>query len=380
VAIVAVVGTGAIVAGHVLLRATWWRYEWEWAWFQYHFGTILLAPFTAGVACWWGARWTRARTMIGTSPRAARAVAGIVAWVWVPTVGAYVAGLVAVSITVATTTRQVPPLRMVLSLPPALALLAAAAAVGMATGYRWASRALAPLVGVATFLVLLAGYMAGPVHTVKVGGATASLLGLAPRPEVQAGQVLLFSGVAAVAVVWVARIGPHRGLPTMVRVGGALALLASGVGVLHLAGNQEFDKVSVPMVCEGSGPEICVDAGYRSTIPQLRANFSPSFRSLEAASLPAPDALVQLPMEDKPEATVFDPVTMLRYPYGGDGYLASGYIPDDCDIFANDRAGDGFEGISLYLQRTYRQTEVTVTPEERFLLHLAYEHLVECRP
>jgi hypothetical protein len=192
--------------------------------------------------------------------------------------------------------------------------------------------------------------------------------------------MVLFSGLAFVAIASVARAGPRRGVPTAFRVGLPLGLVLAGAWGLRAAGNQEFDRVSVPMVCEGSGPEICVDAGYRSTIPQLRASFVPSFRSLEAASLPVPDALVQLPMDGKPEATVFDPVTMLRYPDFGDGALISGYIPDDCDIFANDRAGDGFDGLSLYLQRTYRQTEVTVSPEERFLLHLGYRDLVECRP
>jgi hypothetical protein len=380
VVVVALVGTAAILSAHVLLRPTWWRYEWQWSWFQFHFSTILLTPFTAGLACWWGTRWARARTLVGSSPRANVALVRVVAAVWVPTVVAYLVGLALVSTFVAITTGVAPRPRILLSLLPPLALLGTASAIGVAIGYRWASRALAPLVGVAGFVVLMFGYTVGPARFVKVGGATASLLGLAPRPEVQVGQTALFSGIALVAIVLVARSGPRRGMPTAIRVGLPLGLVIAGAWGLRAAGNEEFDKVSVPMVCEGSRPEICVDAGYRSTIPQLRANFVPSFRSLEAASLPVPDALVQLPMDGKPDATVFDPVTMLRYPDFGDGALISGYIPDDCDILVNDRAGVGFDGLSLYLQRTYHQTEVSVTPEERDLLHRAYHGLVECRP
>ena len=41
---------GAILAAHVLLRPTWWRYEWFWAWYQYQFSTILVGPVVAGIA------------------------------------------------------------------------------------------------------------------------------------------------------------------------------------------------------------------------------------------------------------------------------------------------------------------------------------------
>jgi hypothetical protein len=379
-AVVAFVASIGLIAAHVGLRSRWWRYEWGWAWYQFHFATIILAPVTAGIACAWGARWGKYRTSLGTAPRAVPALVGLALVPWGAVVAAYAVGLVAVSLTVASSSRTGVELRVLLTLAPPMALLFACCALGLAVGVRGANRVLAPLVAVATFVVLLVGYTAGPARFVKVGGATATLVGLAPRPVVQIGQVLLYLGVGVAALVAVAALGPRVGT-RLVRTGVILlVMVGSGSGLLIAAGDREFDHHRVELVCEGQEPRICVAPGYRVLAGELRSALAPHYRALEAASLPAPRNLVQLPVASLPDGVLIDPVSVLRSPEFSDGYLLSGFIPEGCRrIDSAHRAGQGFAALADFLQRAYPQPEVVVTDGERVALRAAYDDLVGCR-
>ena len=171
-----------------------------------------------------------------------------------------------------------------------VALCAAWTALGLAIGYRWSSPLVAPVVAVAAFAFTLLAHTTQP-YLVKVGGATASLLFLRPRPFIQVAQLVFFGGIVISAL---------RGVRTDVRacasrpsviVGPVLA--AAGFIVLTTVPGLEFLSRPQPMVCDGEEPEICVAQPYRDRISWPRPYLVPYLAALRDLDIGPPSRFTQ---------------------------------------------------------------------------------------
>jgi hypothetical protein len=191
-----------IVLLHIFARERPWTHEWFWAAYQLNFVTVMLAPVVAGVAAWEGVRFARGRTLLETSNRVLAGLLGIWAALLVWVFLAYAIGLALVVVMVKLAgTPGLPELDALVAVIPALALLAAAGAIGLAIGWMVKNPLAAPACAVGCFLLILLLYLRGPGQLVIVGGATDSLLALRPRPELQAAQVLCYLACSFAALV-----------------------------------------------------------------------------------------------------------------------------------------------------------------------------------
>ena len=205
-------------------------------------------------------------------------------WLLIP----YLAGLGLISIMVkAAETPGGPGIIEISTVGPALALLAMWAVIGAAAGYRSRSPLAAPLAAIVSFAVILALYMID-YTLVRVGGATGSLLGLAPRPEIQLGQCALYSTTAVWGVSWATpTTGRVRRDPArLVALASGTLAMVTGITLLF-AGGPEFRRRSVSMRCSGQ-PPICLARGYDRHPEKVRAAFAPLFAGLGEIDAPLP--------------------------------------------------------------------------------------------
>lgn len=364
---------------HVVLRSTWWRYEWTWAWYQFHFGTLLLGPVVSGIAYLAGASWHPARPLLATGSRFGAVASIVAAGIAAPVLVAYLLVLAGVSAVVGATTGIAPGSTTVATLGPPLALLALCVALGVAVGFVLGRRTLAPLWAIGVFVLLMATYMVVPDKFAKVGGATASLLGLRPRPSIQLGQVLELAGLAVLVLALVA--GPRRSSRVrVVAAGGALVALV-GVGVLIRAPQNEFERVGFTVACRGSAPEICLAEGWQAADGELRALLGRYDRSLAAAGLPRVGPYTQqVPLP--PGAVFLDPTFVLRYSPDGpsDGLIINELIPLECNDGWDGEVSDAVGAIERYLVAAWEADgRLTVPPEERARLADALDVIRSCR-
>ncbi len=352
---------GAILAAHVLLRPTWWRYEWFWAWYQYQFSTILVGPVVAGIASVWGASWSKARGSIEPSGRVGPTLVAALVALAVPITLVYLLGLAGVSVVVARTTGSAPDAATLGTVFPALALLLACAAVGLGAGYRSGVRSLAPVWTLGVFALLMATYTAFPDRFGKVGGATASLVGLRTRPVVELGQVFEFTGIAIVAIA-LAGLG-RRSRGGLAGLAAGVVVAGLGIAVLVPAGSNEFEARPVHLACRGSGPTICLADGWTAAEPELRAILGRYDRALVAAGLPRFRTYTQAYPAPRGQVP-FDPVFVLRYgPEGpADGLVINQWLPDDC-LRWTDVMSASVETLEGYLQRAWAADGRLAVPE-----------------
>lgn len=333
---------------HVVLRSTWWRYEWTWAWYQFHFGTLLIGPVVSGVAFAWGATWHPTRPLVAAANRFGATTAVVAASIVLPVVAAYLAVLAGVSAVVFATTGLVPDGITVATLGPPLGLLVLCIALGCAAGSVIGRPTLAPLWAIGVFVLLMTTYMVIPDRFAKVGGATASLLGLRPRASIQVGQVLEFVGLAAV-VLALASLPRRSGRACAVAAGGIVVALL-GVGVLAVAPTNEFERVGFAVTCRGSAPQLCLADGWAAADGDLRAPLARYDRSLAAAGLPRIGPYTQqVPVP--PGAVFLDPAFVLRYSGDGpaDGLIINELIPLECNDEWDGEVTDAVGLIEAYL-------------------------------
>ncbi|GIU98724.1 MAG: hypothetical protein KatS3mg014_0340 [Actinomycetota bacterium] len=362
-----------LVALHIFGRGRIWVYEWLWAFYQYQFVTVLLGPVVAGGSAWEGRRVARAREVAESAGMAVRTVlaawAGVCGWV----LAAYGAGLVIVVLLVwLAGTPGWPDAASISTVGPAVAVLAGAAAVGIGLGYALRSPLVPAVVTVGWFLAVLYFYIAGPSRFVDVGGASGSLLGLAPRPELQAAQIALYASLAAasfLALVW------GRGLHGMRRAGAvaaAVVLVAPAAWVLEGLGPDHFRTTDERLVCVGTRPEVCVGPGYASFAEQARAMLIPYLAELEAAGVDVPQRFEQTAGRGEAAAPLGGLMfALVRY---GPAQAARSapfeiidrYVPPDCDIF-REPASTAWDGVTDWLIARVDPQRAFVPPSPRIL-------------
>lgn len=354
-------GLGALLAGlvlvelHIFGRGRIWAHEWLWAFYQYHFVTVLLGPPSAGVAAWEGQRVARSGEVTAASGATLRAAvlawASVYAWVLI----AYAVGLA----TVVTLVRMAgtpgwPDRVSVSTVGPAVALLAAETAIGFMVGRLVRSPLVPPVVAVGCFLVVLFFYISGPARLVDVGGASGSLLGLAPRSELQAAQILLYLSLTLAAflgLLWAQRA------PGVMRAGATIVALAV-VGVtgrnVVAQGPDSFREADVPLVCVGTRPEVCVGPGYRRLAPAVRDILLPYVEELEAAGAPVPERFAQGALRGEGSAPIGTLVFhLIRYGQAqaestGPFEIVNWYAGDSCDL-VREPASTAFDGVAFWL-------------------------------
>ncbi|MBX3313206.1 MAG: hypothetical protein KF906_02710 [Actinobacteria bacterium] len=364
---------------HVVLRATWWRYEWHWAWYQYHFGTILLGPVVAGIAYDWGAVLHRSRPVLEAAGRVWAALSAAGAALILAVLTAYLLVLGGVSVVVGRTTGLGPDAATFATLAPPVALLIACIAVGSAVGFRVGSRGLAPVWAIITFAFLMAGYMVFPARFTKVGGATASLVGIRTRPQVQVGQVALFLGVTLFVVGLASLPRRSNGAQSMAAIGLALGL--GGFGFLLAQPKNEFRPRDFALTCVGEAPRICLEPGWVAAEPDIREPLARYDRSLAAAGLPRVEIYAQR-WPSRGNERWLDAVSVLRYSKDGpeDGLVVNQYLPDECWKAWDDGVSAAVTTLESYLARAWEADgRLKVSDAERASLQQAVRTIQACR-
>ncbi|HET9771293.1 MAG TPA: hypothetical protein VFS16_10420 [Acidimicrobiia bacterium] len=345
----ALLAATAVIAANTMLRKRQWVHEWLGAYFNFHFVLIFLGPLAAGLGAWEGARLARSRDLLQSSGQARRALIGAAGAVFAWILGAYGAGLVGVTIMVKVAgTPGWPGLVDVATLVPAIAFLAMWVVVGTAAGYRFGSPLVAPLATVASFTVILVLYIVD-YDLVRVGGASASLLGLAPYPIRQAAQTVLYLAAGAWSVLWATRPARSRsvdGSRISSAVAGGLALvLAAG---LFLNNAPDFDQRPIKLECTGS-PPICLAGGYAQYSERVRAALSPLLAGLKEIGAPLPRAFRQELSEEDLVGTIPDELALGDQPSAVSAVI-SAYSPlYACDVYRHPGLSEQWDGLYEWL-------------------------------
>jgi hypothetical protein len=339
-----------VLVANAALRDRTWSHEWLWSLYELHFATIFLAPIVAGLAAWEGARLSRIGSLVGSSGGSVRAVgarwAALVAWV----AAVYVAGVLGLVLWVQ---REGlggwPSVRDLSTIVPALVFLGGWAGAGMAFGVRAASALAAPLAAVATFAALLIGYST-VTPLVRVGGATASLVGVQPNPAVQLAQVVAYALLAGVGLALAADRLCGRGArsPASAVLGGALLAV---VGVTWASGATELTDAPAHVRCEGSAPEVCLAPGYEPSRRALVRDLAPLFESTRSRGLLSPERLTQDPGDPSPLTAVLplDVVLGSREPAALAALMADAYVPSDCDVLSTEVVFRAWYGLDWWM-------------------------------
>jgi len=315
---------------HVLLRPRGWVYEWRWATYQYQFSTVLLAPLVAGIAAVIGRRWSSARVQLASSPRGGLGLVLGAVPVTLVVLGAYVAGFVVVVVLAkGAGTPGMPSAGELALFGPAMAQLIVAVAGGYVVGWWTRSLLAAPLVAVVVFAGLLGGWVGGEVALVKVGGASASLVGLQQAGSVIQNQVVFF-GFATVAIGGVA-VARLRRSGWAVPAGAAVIALVGLVPLLNWTG-EPLVAVDEPMVCSGESPRICVAEPYERFVPDLRSRLDPMVERLQVQGVAVPVEVRQafyLGM-DPGVGAVAQEALVSEDPQAAEFALVSAWLHDEC--------------------------------------------------
>jgi hypothetical protein len=340
-----------IVLLHIFARERPWTHEWFWAAYQLNFVTVMLAPVVAGVAAWEGVRFARGRTLLETSNRVLAGLLGIWAALLVWVFLAYAIGLALVVVMVKLAgTPGLPELDALVAVIPALALLAAAGAIGLAIGWMVKNPLAAPACAVGCFLLILLLYLRGPGQLVIVGGATDSLLALRPRPELQAAQVLCYLACSFAALVLAAHTvgGSRRHHPGVLPALGSLAVLS--VVLVVAQGGTILQPHTPRLRCYGANPEVCAGLGYVPRLSAARAALLPYLNVLETAGVPVPRRFSQGQEPGNPEVGPLS-LRLLQGRRDEAGLLVmAAYFQKRCDLKANPGVIEAHQYASFWLE------------------------------
>lgn len=331
----AILAATAVIIANVMLRDREWVHLWDWAWFNYHFVTIFLGPLAAGLGAWEGARLARAHDFLDSAGAARRALVSaggaVFAWLLLP----YLAGLAWVSVMVMRTDAPGGPGIIEFStLGPALAFLAAWVMVGAAAGYRLRSPLSAPLAAVVSFAVILTLYIVNYM-LVRVGGATGSTLGLAPRPEIQLGQLMLYVNTAVWALTSATRPAkaPLRDPGRLLPLSAGTLVIAVGLAIFFDSG-PDFRDRPVALRCFGQEPQICLVPGYDGHPERVRAAFEPLLAGLREIGAPLPTTMrMGDPSEEDLVGLISEEVALGEKGSRVTSNLISAYKRFSCDYF-----------------------------------------------
>jgi hypothetical protein len=292
------VGVAAVAVAHTMLRDARWAYEWRWASFQYHLATLLVAPVAAIAAGWEGVTLRRAGEPIVAAGRTlafgARAILRVLGWV----VGGYLLGAVPVVVVVWRARGiEAAPADALVMFVPALAQLAAVVAVSYVLGWLIGHPLVVPALGAGWFAGLIAAHLLLPDELVRVGGATASLVGLQVPGRTQLLQVsgALAVGAGGLVLLWVVDqrgTEPARRLAVPLVVG---VLALAGLSTLHRPSEAHFEPVGVEEVCHGRAPALCVAPEYVPVVPRLARVLAPALAEVADLGATVPRAMHQDP-------------------------------------------------------------------------------------
>jgi len=325
-----------------------------WGIYNYHISTVLLVPMVAGLASWEGARLARAATLLGVSGRPARALSGAWAALMVWTSLAYLAGLVGVvALVKAAGTPGSPGVHEVVTVFPALGLLGAWAALGLAAAWLSRSRFMAPIGAAAAFAVTVYLWAAPPGLFVVVGGATASLIGLVPNEALVLAQSLFFAALVVAALYVCANRPewPRRSARGSVWVVAAVAATAPWV----VAAGDALRAEPVQVECVGSGPEVCLTAGYADRLDSVRSTVLPYVTVLTDMGLPTPERLTQDPYDTREGSAVVGRDVIMGDASSVTSTILAWYMPEGCDLFRDPAVFEAFGGFYWWLDNSFRQ-------------------------
>jgi hypothetical protein len=182
---------------------------------------------------------------------------------------------------------------------------------------------------------------------VRVGGATGSLLGLAPRRGLQVGQTALYLAAA----VWAVTLSSHRrGLVDPARwsslVAGGVALVLSAV--LFLNQGDDFTRRPVALHCEGS-PPVCLAPGYDRDQEAVIQTLAPYLQALDAVRAPLPKRFVQDPLNEEGLVGVISNEFALGDASEARYALIGAYLPYECDFVQNPALRQAWMGVIEWL-------------------------------
>jgi len=213
---------------------------------------------------------------------------------------------------------------------PALAVIWLATAVGFAAGWVARKPLVAPVVALTLFGVLFAGYTVLPEQWFRIGGATSSLLALAPRTGLQLLQVLFYVAMGAaslqIAVHYTSRHQEARWI--------TVTLAAGCAGLLLAIGGMRFVETPPKLRCAGSAPRICLGNGYDHLRAGTRQTLGGPFRKLAAAGFSPPATVTQDVLDVQPNVVRIG--TEVPTLDDARNLLVFAIIPEDCDVFRDE--------------------------------------------
>jgi hypothetical protein len=149
-------------------------------------------------------------------------------------------------------------------------------------------------VAAAWFAGLIAANVLLPEQAVRVGGATASLLGLHVPPATQVLQVAVAALLigAAAGGSWAASVPGIEASPRAVAIAGPMVALIVLVGS-QSDGRPLFERRPVETTCLGADPTWCVATSYVPAVEILQARTGAVLREIDAIGAPRPQRIVQ---------------------------------------------------------------------------------------
>lgn len=349
------VATVVVLVIHVGLRAFTWTHEWLLTTWQYSFATIMLGPLFLGFNAW--SSTDLARTYGAPTQAAGRTYATVarstLTTTW-PALTLYLTGWVGALVTTAVAhSPGSVTLSDLLPIIPAALNLIALAGLGAFLGWRLPHVITAPLSAAAVFGLGIVIYGTPLSFLSDTGGASGSLVGLAPNLARLAFQAAVFALVAALAPLWASRDAYRApGARTATYVGtSALAIACLGGGYVNPE-RLQLDAAD-QVVCERAdreyAPEVCLGPGYRERAIEISAAFSDPTEQLQSLGLSGPDRYDQRAAAEDASTAVVDPNLLDQGPSSAAQTLAAAQFPPGCAYYNDDTLLDDFTGLAWWL-------------------------------
>lgn len=339
-----------LIAINVLARDKVWAHEWLWGIYNYHFVIILLGPLVAGLAAWEGYQQSKSKDIIDSTGRSLSAAIGswvsLLAWTYL----AYLLGLLLVfAFIVIAGTPGWPGVAVSATLPPALALLAAETAIGYVVGFRTRTPLSAPAVAVGVFTLSILLYLRGGEKFIRVGGATASLVGIEPRASVQVLQTAFYAAIACIALLLCRQLLRTPDLLAFGPVLGNIVIIAALGLALARPPSSMFQPASTAMRCTSSRPVICLAPGYAQFQARVSSAVMPYWKAFAGVGITTPRRFSQAVLPGNPSAASLPLQVVLGDGNFADSALLSWYTPKGCDISASAATVQTFVGLQYWL-------------------------------
>ncbi len=382
--LIGVLATAVLLVPHITLRSFFWRYEWAATIEVYCFSNVIIGPIAAAISCGWAVNFRRKSPHIFIL-RQRRYTAALQEsfTLFFPIMAIWILGLIAVLlITLITSMPGIPDLRLVLPPISTLTFIYLNTLIGFLLGQTYTHYWIAPVVGFSIFFLTTYLYNSDLSILVNTGGATSSLVGLAPHLSYYFLQEIIFISCITLAVWFDGSTQPRWRLIL-------LLLICTLVCASSRISLRNSIYIAEDLYCQTSPSHrtYCVGLGYRKMLSTIMDNYEATLKVFDTASLPTPHTFTQKKGRFDENTLYLDVWLAVKNPELLNQTVIDMYPSPNCDTTMLDREftiliyATGNRSVKDEWRDSVPQALLeSETDQSRTLIQQSYEALRSCTP